>query len=80
MSEAGWVTAEVGRQPWTIEGLLPCRAAISAISSGSVQLTFWMFVAVFAALIVADISIMCREIAKASHRDIINDPEEGSKH
>lgn len=80
VSEAGWVTAEVGRQPWTIEGLLPCRAAISAISPGSVQLTFWMFVTVFAALIVADISIMCREIAKASHRDIINDPEEGSKH
>ncbi|MDE7141818.1 MAG: cytochrome ubiquinol oxidase subunit I, partial [Muribaculaceae bacterium] len=28
-SEAGWVVAEVGRQPWVIEGLLPTRAAVS---------------------------------------------------
>lgn len=72
VSEAGWVTAEMGRQPWTIEGLLPCKAAVSAISPGSVQLTFWMFVVLFAALLVADASIMLREIAKATHRDILN--------
>lgn len=39
-SEAGWITAEVGRQPWIIEGLMPTSAAISAISSSTVQLTF----------------------------------------
>lgn len=71
VSEAGWVTAEMGRQPWTIEGLLPTRAAVSAISAGSVQLTFWMFVVVFAGLLAAEISIMTREIAKASRRDIL---------
>ena len=73
VSEAGWVTAEMGRQPWTIEGLLPTRAAISAISAGSVQLTFWMFVVVFIGLLVAEVSIMTREIAKASRRDILAD-------
>lgn len=72
VSEAGWVTAEMGRQPWTIEGLLPTRAAVSAISPGSVQLTFWMFVVVFAGLLVAEISIMTREIAKAARRDILS--------
>lgn len=71
VSEAGWVTAEMGRQPWTIEGLLPTRAAVSAISPGSVQLTFWMFVVVFVGLLVAEVSIMTREIAKASRRDIL---------
>ena len=79
VSEAGWVTAEVGRQPWTIEGLLPCRAAISAISSGSVQLTFWIFVVLFTCLLAADISIMCREIAKATRRDILYGPEKTGK-
>ena len=73
VSEAGWVTAEMGRQPWTIEGLLPCKAAISAISPQSVQLTFWMFVVVFAALLIADASIMAHEIAKATRQDILND-------
>ena len=27
-SECGWITAEVGRQPWIIEGLMPTRAAV----------------------------------------------------
>jgi len=63
----------MGRQPWTIEGLLPCKAAISAISPQSVQLTFWMFVVVFAALLIADASIMAHEIAKATRQDILND-------
>lgn len=75
VSEAGWVTAEMGRQPWTIEGLLPCRAAISAISPASVQITFWMFVVLFAGLLIADASIMLREIAKATRRDLLNDKE-----
>ena len=71
VSEAGWVTAEMGRQPWTIEGLLPTRAAVSDISAGSVQLTFWMFVVVFVGLLVAEVGIMTREIAKASKKDIL---------
>ena len=70
-SEAGWIVAEMGRQPWTIEGLLPCKAAVSAIPAGSVQLTFWMFVAVFTGLLAADISILTREISKASRRDLL---------
>ena len=45
---------------------------MSHISAGSVQLTFWMFVVVFVGLLVAEISIMTREIAKASKRDILN--------
>ncbi len=36
-SEAGWILAEMGRQPWVIQDLLPTRAAVSAIPSGSVQ-------------------------------------------
>ncbi len=70
-SEAGWILAEMGRQPWVIQDLLPTRAAVSAIPSGSVQLTFWMFVIVFAGLMTAEVSIMCREISKASRRDIL---------
>lgn len=69
-SEAGWVLAEVGRQPWTIQDILPVNAAISSISSSSVKLTFWMFAVLFTILLVAEISIMLRQIAKASHSDI----------
>ncbi len=71
-SEAGWVVAEMGRQPWVIEGLMPTNAAVSSISSGSVQVTFWMFVVVFTGLLAAEISIMLRQINKASKQDLLN--------
>lgn len=74
-SEAGWVLAEVGRQPWTIEGLLPVNAAVSSISSGSVQTTFWLFVVIFTALLAAEISIMVRQIRRKADVDLFNEPE-----
>ncbi len=63
-SEAGWVVAEVGRQPWTVQDLLPVGAAISDISSGSVILTFWLFAGVFTALLAAEVGIMIQSIRK----------------
>lgn len=63
-SQAGWVTAEVGRQPWVIQDLMPTRAAISQISESSVIVTFWMFAAVFTALLAAEATIMIKQIKK----------------
>ncbi|MCM1311015.1 MAG: cytochrome ubiquinol oxidase subunit I [Bacteroides sp.] len=63
-SQAGWVCAEVGRQPWVIQDLMPTRAAISALEASSVQLTFWLFAAVFTLLLIAEASIMLRKIHK----------------
>lgn len=72
-SECGWITAEMGRQPWVIEGLMPTRAAISDITSTSVQITFWMFALVFSGLLIAEVSIMLHQIKKKSLTDIEND-------
>ncbi|MDE5871746.1 MAG: cytochrome ubiquinol oxidase subunit I, partial [Muribaculaceae bacterium] len=69
-SEAGWIVAEVGRQPWTIQDILPVQAAVSAVTAQSVQITFWLFAVVFAALIAAEISIMVKEVKKGSDREI----------
>ncbi|MDE6643067.1 MAG: cytochrome ubiquinol oxidase subunit I [Muribaculaceae bacterium] len=72
VSEAGWVLAEMGRQPWVIQDLMPTRAAVSAVTATSVQITFWIFVVVFVALMAAEISIMVKEIKKASNKEILN--------
>ena len=72
-SEAGWVVAEVGRQPWTVQDLLPTKAAISEISSGTVITTFWMFAVVFTVLLVAEVSIMLRQIKKKSTLNLESD-------
>ena len=61
-SQAGWVCAEVGRQPWVIQDILPTRAAISALSASSVQLTFWLFAAVFTLLLFAEITILFTKV------------------
>ena len=71
-SQAGWIVAEVGRQPWTIQDVLPVNAAISDISSISVQITFWMFAVLFTLLLIAEISIMLRQIGKSAKTDIEN--------
>lgn len=69
-SQSGWVLAEVGRQPWVIQDLMPTNAAISGIQASSVQLTFWIFAAIFTALLIAEISIMLRYINTASKSNI----------
>lgn len=69
-SMSGWIVAEVGRQPWTIQDLMPNKVAISDLSSGYVQTTFWIFAVVFTALLIADVSIICKQIAKKSKTDL----------
>jgi cytochrome d ubiquinol oxidase subunit I len=61
-SQAGWVVAEVGRQPWTIQNLLPVTVARSNITAGAVQTTFFLFLALFTILLIAEIRIMLRQI------------------
>lgn len=63
-SQAGWIVAEVGRQPWTIQDILPTFAAVSRISTSSVQITFFLFLLIFTALLIAEVRIMIKQIKK----------------
>ncbi|MBR5585431.1 MAG: cytochrome ubiquinol oxidase subunit I [Alistipes sp.] len=60
--QAGWIVAEVGRQPWVIDGLLPVKAAVSSVSVAAVQTTFWLFVAIFTLFLVIELRIMFKAI------------------
>lgn len=61
-SMLGWVVSEVGRQPWTIQDLLPVKVSTSHLSAANVELTFWLFAGIFTILLIAEISIMVRQI------------------
>ena len=61
-SQLGWVVSEVGRQPWTIQDILPTKISTSHISTTNVQITFWLFAALFTILLIAEISILVRQI------------------
>ena len=62
--QSGWVVAEVGRQPWTIQGLLPVNVAISSLSAGAVKTTFFVFLAIFTLFLVIEIRILIGAIKK----------------
>ena len=60
--EAGWIVAEAGRQPWAIQDMLPVGMATSNIGVQNVMVTFWMFTIIFTALLIAEVSIMTKQI------------------
>jgi len=66
--QLGWAVAEVGRQPWAIQDVLPLNAAISNISTYSVKITFFLFLILFTALLIAEIRIMVKQIQKGPEK------------
>ena len=61
-AELGWVVAEVGRQPWVIEGVLPTFLAVSSITAGDVGITLVGFVLFYSTLAVVDVYLMVKAI------------------
>lgn len=61
-SEFGWVVAEVGRQPWAIQDMLPVKIATTKIAAGNVITSFFIFFMLFGILLLAEVKIMLRQI------------------
>ncbi len=75
-AEMGWVVAEIGRQPWIIEGVLPTAVAVSEIGATSVLLTLCVFIAVYTVLFVIEMKLMLKAIRKGPEAEL--DLDEGS--
>lgn len=71
--EMGWVVAEVGRQPWIIEGVLPTAAAVSSLGASTVLMTIIGFAALYTVLIIIEMTLMVKAIKKGPEAD--NEPE-----
>jgi len=56
------VVAEVGRQPWAIQDVLPVTAAVSKNYTASVQVTFFIFLILFTVTLIAGIGIALKQI------------------
>ena len=61
-TELGWVVAEVGRQPWVIEGVLPTQLAASSVSGLQVLGSLMGFVLFYSILAVVDVFLMRRYV------------------
>jgi len=60
--ELGWVLSEMGRQPWIIQDLMPVSVGVTELKTTYVQTTFWLFALLFTALLIAEVSIMIKQI------------------
>ena len=63
-SESGWLVAEFGRQPWTIQDMLPTCASVSNLQSSSVMITFFIFLVLFTTMLAVEINILMKQIKK----------------
>jgi cytochrome d ubiquinol oxidase subunit I len=73
-AELGWYVAEAGRQPWTIDGVLPTALSVSSISAGNVWASLAVFVVFYSALLVVELMLMARAI-KAGPAQLLHQPE-----
>lgn len=62
--EFGWILAEVGRQPWAIEGVLPTFLAASSLSVAQLWTTIIGFTVIYGALAVIEVRLMLAAIRK----------------
>lgn len=57
-NELGWVVTEVGRQPWSIYGMLPVDLSVSSLTAGSVFGSLAGFIVLYSCLIVVEVWLM----------------------
>jgi cytochrome d ubiquinol oxidase subunit I len=61
---AGWFTAEVGRQPWTVYGILRTADSVSPVPGGSVVASIILFVLVYGVVFGAGLYYMGRLVSR----------------
>ena len=64
---AGWVTTEVGRQPFVVYGVLRTTDAVSPVAAPAVGASLLAFIAVYTAVFMAGTLYMLRIMARPPH-------------
>jgi cytochrome bd-type quinol oxidase subunit 1 len=62
---AGWITTEVGRQPWTIYGVLPTAHSVAPLDAPAVAASLIAFIVIYFCVFGAGVWYILRLMAKA---------------
>lgn len=74
-NQLGWMTAEVGRQPWIVQGLMRTKDAISPnVSSGQILFSLGLFTVVYMGLFAAFIYLLNDKIQHGPDPDDAGGP------
>jgi cytochrome d ubiquinol oxidase subunit I len=74
---AGWITTEVGRQPWVVYGVLRTADAVSRIEAAPVALSLALFVAAYLFVFGVGIAYVLRLVRKGPQTFDTSRPLEG---
>jgi cytochrome d ubiquinol oxidase subunit I len=66
--EAGWITTEVGRQPWIVYNVMRTRDAVSTASG--LRYGYFLLVVIYAGLTAASFVVL-RRLTRAEHEDVV---------
>lgn len=62
--ESGWLLAEVGRQPWAVEGVLPTFLGASSLTVTHLWTTIICFTLLYGVLAVVEVGLILRAVKK----------------
>ena len=57
-AEMGWIVAEMGRQPWTISGILPTNLSTSSLTAGNLYFSLAGFIGFYTLLLIIEMYLM----------------------
>ena len=69
-AEMGWFVAEFGRQPWTVDGVLPTALSASHLSVADLLITLAGFMLFYSILFVVEVGLMLKYIRKGPFQDV----------
>ncbi|MDX2482185.1 MAG: cytochrome ubiquinol oxidase subunit I [Pseudodonghicola sp.] len=69
-AELGWFVAEFGRQPWTVDGVLPTALSVSHLSVADLLITLAGFVTLYTVLFIIEMGLMLKYIRKGPFEDV----------
>jgi len=68
--ELGWITAEMGRQPWAVDGVLPTFLGASSLSRGAIWTTIVGFTLIYGVMAVIEARLMLTTIRHGPVEDM----------
>ncbi|MDO6584182.1 cytochrome ubiquinol oxidase subunit I [Salipiger sp. 1_MG-2023] len=79
-AELGWFVAEYGRQPWTVDGVLPTALSVSHLSIADLLITLAGFVIFYTVLFIIEMGLMLKYIRKGPYMDVAETDAWNARH
>ena len=79
-AEMGWFVAEFGRQPWTVDGVLPTALSVSHLSATELLITIAGFMLFYSVLFIIEMGLMVKYIRKGPYMDVAETDAWNARH